>query len=297
MIIQKLKELNKLLFVIAMVALTIQVRAFQEDSIKANTHLKKKLILGGVAYASSMVLLNEAWYKNSPRQSFHFFNDNAEWYQVDKMGHSFTSFHLTRSGSTMFSQAGYSKGRSLIYGSLISFVIMTPIEWLDGYSTAYGASLGDIGANILGSSIYVGSKLLSDKKYFTLKYSFYRTDYAPLRPDVLGESWKSEWLKDYNGQTYWVSINMDQLIPVFPKWINLAFGTGVTGLVHARPDVNLQQGYNSYREFYVAFDPDLSDIRTSKKWIAVLINTLDMFHFPAPALEISKNGIKGRFFR
>ena len=48
------------------------------------------------------------------------------------------------------------------------------------------------------------------------KFSFHRTDYAPLRPDVLGDGLAEEIFKDYNGQTYWLSFDMDKFIK-FPK--------------------------------------------------------------------------------
>jgi hypothetical protein len=33
-----------------------------------------------------------------PRSDFHFINDNAEWLQMDKAGHIYSSYHLGRLG-------------------------------------------------------------------------------------------------------------------------------------------------------------------------------------------------------
>src|ERR1035438_10237615 len=50
--------------------------------------------LGGAAlYGGSLIVLNQYWYANYPKSKFHFFNDNAEWQQMDKCGHFFTSYY------------------------------------------------------------------------------------------------------------------------------------------------------------------------------------------------------------
>src|SRR6188472_3997050 len=44
-------------------------------------------------WAGSFFALNKAWYSGFPRSSFHFFNDNNEWNQMDKAGHMWTNYH------------------------------------------------------------------------------------------------------------------------------------------------------------------------------------------------------------
>jgi hypothetical protein len=46
----------------------------------------------------------------------------------------------------------------------------------------------------------------------------------PYRPNVLGSSLGTN-AKDYNGQTYWLSVNLHSFIKA-PKWLNLAIGYG-----------------------------------------------------------------------
>jgi hypothetical protein len=45
-------------------------------------------------------------------------------------------------------------------------------------------------------------------KRITPKFSFHTTQYAQYRPNVLGSSLAEQILKDYNGQTYWLSVNL-----------------------------------------------------------------------------------------
>ena len=41
------------------------------------------LFTEAVGASSSLVLLNEVWYKNYPKTPFHTFNDNDQWLQMD----------------------------------------------------------------------------------------------------------------------------------------------------------------------------------------------------------------------
>jgi hypothetical protein len=59
------------------------------------------------------------------------------------------------------------------------------------------------------------------------KFSFHTTQYQ-YRPNVLGSSLAEQMLKDYNGQTYWLSVNLHSFYKgsKIPKWLNLAIGYG-----------------------------------------------------------------------
>src|ERR1043165_2641325 len=63
-----------------------------QDSLAINKKRLRFLVIGGsVAYGTTLVALDQLWYKNSERQPFQFFNDNAEWKQVDKLGHFYSA--------------------------------------------------------------------------------------------------------------------------------------------------------------------------------------------------------------
>ena len=51
-------------------------------------------IIGGnvAAYGGTMIALYSTWYKNYPQSHFHFFNDNNEWLQIDKAGHTWSAY-------------------------------------------------------------------------------------------------------------------------------------------------------------------------------------------------------------
>lgn len=267
----------------------------QADSLTtdrtANTRLKLLAIGGGTGYTATMIGLNELWYKNTPRQPFAFFNDNAEWKQVDKVGHFYSAFYLSFGMSRAYQWCGLSQKKSSIAGGVSGFTLMTPIEIMDGFSQAYGASAGDLIANTAGCAFFVGQSVLWNEIRIYPKFSFHRTDYASLRPNVLGDGLVSESLKDYNGQTYWLCFDMDKFVR-FPEWLNLAAGYGADGLVYARDDQNHNAGYSGYRQYYLSLDFDLSALKPRSKLMKILVAAVNLVKLPAPAIEFSQNGAR-----
>src|SRR5690606_16525712 len=143
--------------------------------------------------------LNHVWYKNTDRQSFRFFNDNAEWKQLDKVGHFYACFYWREVPARTVRRYGMSDKEAGHTGALTGFAAMLPIELLDGYSDGYGASAGDVIADAAGPAFYLTQKLIWKEIRVRPKFSFHRTGYAPLRPSLLGDNLFSELVKDYNG--------------------------------------------------------------------------------------------------
>ena len=90
--------------------------------------------------SSALVGLHQLWYKDYPQSSFHFINDNNEWFQMDKAGHVFSCYHLSRLGAESFRWAGMSTKSQLLYGSASALAFMTAVEVFDGFSAEWGAS-------------------------------------------------------------------------------------------------------------------------------------------------------------
>jgi hypothetical protein len=238
-----------------------------------------------------LLVLSQTWYKQADKTSFHFFNDNREWKQVDKVGHLWTSFHQSRLGVDACRALHLPEKKAIIYGGLLGFVLQSPIELLDGYMADYGASAGDLGANALGSLAVISQELVWGQLRIMPKYSFHRTSYASLRPTVLGSNLAEELLKDYNGQTYWLSADVSTFLPRtshYPKWLNLAIGYGGERMVYGNPRTNTQMGYQAYRQYYLSFDLNLMNIKTRHAFLKKVFYVLSMVHLPAPAVEYNR---------
>lgn len=263
----------------------------KKDSSQVNRSRLRTLVIGSsVLYGAGLVGLNEVWYKNNPRTSFHFFDDSQEWKQVDKVGHFYGAYHFSKGASRAFRWAGLSQKQSVFWGAMTGIIVMTPIEILDGFSAEYGASWSDFFVNIGGSMFLLGQHALWNEVRIHPKFSFHRTRFPAQRPALLGKSFSEEILKDYNGQTYWFSVDIDKFLPKgnrYPKWLNVAVGYGAENMLFARDHQNTEVGLTPYRQFYLSFDWDLTAIKTKSKFLKTLIYFVNMIHLPAPALSFS----------
>lgn len=265
-----------------------------KDSIN-HKRLNTVLISGGVLYTGAMVGLNSVWYSQYDRQSFRFFNDWPEWKQIDKIGHVYSSFQLASITTRALQWSSVSKNKSDITGTISSFAIMSSIEILDGFSSGYGASASDWAANAIGSGLFLSQNLLWNEVRVYPKYSFHRTDLARQRPGTLGDGLLEEMIKDYNGLTVWLSVDMDKFMR-FPKWLNLAVGYGADNMIYARDLQNIEQGLNPYRQVYLSIDFDLTALKSRSKVVNTLIYFANMIKLPAPAIEFSRNSPKAHLF-
>ncbi|NJN43254.1 MAG: DUF2279 domain-containing protein, partial [Flammeovirgaceae bacterium] len=226
------------------------------------------------------------------RSSFHFFNDSKEWKQVDKVGHMYSTFQLSHMISRAFQWSNLPEKKSDWIGTLVGFGVISSIEIFDGFSSEYGASASDLTANAIGSGLYISQKLLWKEIRLHPKYSFHRTEYPQYNPDLLGSNLLEEMVKDYNGQTNWLSADMDKFIR-FPKWLNLAVGYGAEEMVNADDASNIQNGFMPYRQFYISLDVDLTGIKSKSKAINTLIFFANMIKIPGPTLEFSQGKVRG----
>lgn len=277
---------------------TLCAQAQQADSIndhgyRADNRVRNIALVSGAAYGAALYGLNKAWYEEFPRTKFHFFNDNAEWKQLDKAGHFYSAFHISQASIHLLQKAGITQKKANFWGGMMGFLILAPIEILDGYSAQYGASWGDLVANAVGSGTAMAQYMIWNEARIKPKYSFTPTSLAAKRPNVLGDGFHEEFLKDYNGQTYWLSIDVYAFLPSrskFPKWLNFVFGYGVENIVYANDQQNLTQGYNAHRQYYFGIDFDLSHFTGKSKVVNTLIYVVDLIHLPAPTLEYNRSG-------
>ena len=255
------------------------------------------VITEATAGGLTLLGLNQLWYSDFERSKFQTINDNNEWLQMDKLGHAFTAYQVGKFGADVLNWSGVSEKDQLLYGATLGFSFLTAVEVLDGFSKEWGFSWGDFAANASGTGLYIGQELLWKEQRITLKYSFHRTDFAAQRPDKLGVGLLEESLKDYNGQTYWLSANLHSFFKQskLPKWLNVAFGYGGEGLLAGTEakQIELFGQHNRQRQYYLSLDVDLTKINTNSHILRTLFNIFNVVKIPLPTLEFTdKNGIK-----
>jgi hypothetical protein len=272
----------------------VRAQDFFKASPTYNSGRVKGVIITEAAIGTAVTIgLQYLWYKNFPHSKFHFFNDNAEWLNIDKVGHATTAYNISAFQNNLFRWGGIRPGTAALIGTGTALAFMTMIEVMDGHSAKWGFSPGDMLANITGCLLFEGQQLLWHEQRISLKYSYHGTIFPQYYPAELGSNLPEKMLKDYNGQSYWLSFNIASFLPAsanFPRWLNAAVGYGAEGMIGARDNPTEIDGhpipsYQRYRQFYFSFDTDLYRIDGLSPLAGSLLELNRLIKTPAPALE------------
>ena len=287
-----LKRLFIILFALAILGVSFGQN--QQDT----TQIRKGRLIGvstlaGTAYIGGMTGLYYLWYKDYDQSNFHTINDNKAWLQVDKVGHSFSTYQMGRLAYTGFRWAGLDEKKSVWIGGTYGFVFLTTVEIFDGLSTNWGFSWGDVFANAAGTGLFIGQQLAWKEQRIQLKFSYSPSKYAQYNPELLGSNSTERFLKDYNAQTYWLSINPQSFSSsrkIFPKWLNIAIGYGAKGMIGTYNNPEEINGitipnFNRTRQFYLSLDLDLTKIKTRSEFLRLMLEVANMVKIPFPTLE------------
>ena len=253
-----------------------------------------------VAYPAAMSGLNNIWYQGYPKTNFFWRNDNSHWMGLDKVGHFTATYRIGQISSNLYSWAGVEFKKAAFIGSIVGFATISSIEIFDGNSSNYGASWGDLGANLLGASFLLYQSTWDDPyainfKLFTSKSAFIRYN-----PQQFGGSRPKQIFSDYNGQTYWLSFGMKKIVPldVIPDWLNIAVGYGADGLIGQTKNPQFTEdgaiipNFDRYRQYYLSLDIELRKIRTRYPFMNAVLKNVGFIKIPFPTLEFSKFGVK-----
>lgn len=275
------------------------------DSLKPN---KKRVIavtaFHTVVWAGSHLALNNAWYADYARTSFHSFNDLSEWNQMDKAGHIWSSYQVARGSAELWKWSGLGRNRSAILGGISGIAYESIIEIQDGYSSKWGFSWSDMAANLAGSGIFVLEETLWKEQRIQVKMNYWPARYSgelkARRDQLFSKTLPERILKDYNSQIYWFSANISSFIPKtgFPSWLNIAVGYGSGGLYGGRENTwtNNEGAAMDYtgipreRRILVSPDIDLTKIKTRSKALRSVFFLFNCIKMPAPAIEWSSKG-------
>jgi VanZ family protein len=270
----------------------------KKKQIAAFTH-------GGVIL-STLAILNKYWYNKEPRQQLSSFDDSKEWLQIDKVGHTFSTYLEARLSTSIWKWSGMEHQKSVLLGSGMALLYQTSFEIMDGTVATYGFSWSDIAANTVGASLFAFQELKWKEQRIQPKVSYTGQQYDPSTlqraQQLYGKVGTERFLKDYNGQTHWWSVNLKSFAKQskLPAWLNVAIGYGAQGMLggfeNKWKDVlgndMVRNDIVRYRQWYLAPDIDFTKIKTTKKGLKILFYVLNLVKFPAPGLELSNGKLK-----
>ena len=288
----------------------------------------------GLIITGVMSALYSSWYSGTETGGFHFYNDNKEWLQMDKMGHANSCYNFANFGYEALIMTGLDEKRSILYGGPLGLTIMTMVEIFDGLSSDWGFSWGDMGANLFGTGLFMGQQALWHEQRIALKCSYHYSGLSKYdvcnpvtmeRDYIMGKDWLDRLYEDYSGLTVWMAFDVKSLFMKedsrYPSWLGWAVGYGAEGMTgeynnlqpagHVGDDGCWGRGWEyapgqlaympdgaRQRRLFIAPDIDISRIPCKNKTLKHILRILSGIKLPTPALEYrpGEGGISWHWF-
>ncbi len=267
---------------------------------------------GAIAYTGTVIGLSDVWYSQFDRSKFHFYNDWGIWRNIDKLGHAYTAYLYTDLIYDINKWVGMKDRKSLWMAAGAASLFQLTIEVLDGYSERWGFSPWDIASNTAGSAFFVVQHLLWQEQRIRLKYSAFPQSYSTAVipslnnkgtmtyqervEELYGKGIASRIIKDYNGQTYWLSVNLASFGVPHPEWLNWAVGIGASDLYDGDNNKWISDGINYYAPFpqrtvfYLSPDINWSAFKGENAFLNTILDLLNYLKAPLPAVSVDTQG-------
>lgn len=247
---------------------------------------------GGGAAVLTLAGLYSIWYLDYPQSGFHTTNDWDNWMQMDKIGHANVAYVVGQSSYHAFKWAGWKEKRAVWYGGMVGWTYLAAVEVMDGFSDGWGYSWGDMAFNTVGAGLFISQQLGWKEQRMMIKFSYHNTVHPDYNPELLGSGGLQNVIKNYNGQTYWLSVNprsfAKESMPWFPKWLNIAGGYGATDMIDAKQTPReIEAGFIRHRQYYLSLDVDLRRIPMKSGFWKTLLHTISFIKIPAPTVQFN----------
>ncbi len=238
-------------------------------------------IVGG-SLAAAIVGLHvhqrNAWWSGQ-RGDFHIQDDWDYAVQADKVGHFTAGYILSYFTTEGMLTSGFNPEAATIIGSLIGLGYHTYVEIEDGYARDWGFSPSDMAANALGAGFFVLQHYVPALQSFQPKWMWVPTKWTGARPIPH----ETAVVDDYNASTFWMSIDIHNLLPQSMQaswlpWLNIAVGYAARNVGYFPEEPT--------RHLVIALDYNMVRLLPEGgsfwNWIR---QSMNMIKFPAPAIE------------
>ncbi|MDT8323602.1 MAG: DUF2279 domain-containing protein [Bacteroidota bacterium] len=254
-------------------------------------------LVGGTMFAVNAGIMGyyfATFYNDdyADRAPFHTFND---WYNadlnVDKLGHIWGSQTYARTLFHMFRWTGMKREPAMYWSSGLAMFYQLEMEVIDGMYEKWGFSWWDMGANTVGALWPNLQRVWPALQSVNIKMSYHPSD-------AVKAGWiEHDYLRDYDGFTYWLCLSVEDVLPhaarpYWPDWLGIAVGYGANRTMLGDGIYNSSGGVGEgEQEWYIALDYDMRALPGDGAFMDFVRESLNLFHFPAPALRITPSGI------
>ena len=291
--------------------------------LPADTFDQKRFwVSTGVAtgiYTGISIGLWNAWYRDYPTGGFRTFNDSGEWLDLDKVGHFGGAWKEAIWLHHALRWTGMDRRKAMWAAAGGSVLLQGTIEIMDGFSQQWGFSWYDMGANLAGTGLFIAQEIAWEDQRIKVKVSNSLPTYPDLtlvnengattqlrdRAEFLyGRGAYTRFVKDYNGQTMWITANPHSFLPEskLPKWLNIAVGYGGANMYGGYGNTWSVDGerfsldsedFPRHRQLFLSLDVDLERIPVRNRGLKFALGLLNFIKIPAPTLELTRrNGVR-----
>lgn len=248
-----------------------------------------RMLLVGGALLGSMVTIHiyqeNGWWKDN-RAPFHFQEDLTYGLWVDKIGHFYDGAVLTFAIGKSLRWANVPEQTALWIGAGSSLLFQTYIEVEDGFS-AWGFDRVDWLTDLGGAGWPLARHYVPFLQNFDLKLSYHPSDLLGGSAGIGFRGQQHLMMDDYEGQTFWLSAKVNNLLPrsiepYWPDFLAVAVGYGARNIAEPNP----------HRVWFVAPDIDMTKvIPQTTGFLRAFSEALNFIRLPLPAVQVSPNGI------
>lgn len=252
-----------------------------------------KIAVAGVFVGGNAALyeyFKKAWWSGQ-RADFHVNYDwDMQFRDMDKLGHALGGYQLARAGAGLLRAACVKDRKAMWWGAAYAAAFQLQIEVWDGYQAKYGFSPPDLLFNTIGAGFAVAQQEQPRLRAVTPTFSYARTPYAqhPERWPAGTAAHESRPSVDYAGQTYWLSTDVEALLPpdlkpLWPGILRLSIGHSVTDWI----DPATGQAIRGRRKLVATLDLNPERLPGQNRVWKTVKHQLAYYHFPAPALVLT----------
>ena len=240
--------------------------------------------VGGNAYLYSY--FKKAWWSGERSDGFFFHADWDENFRdQDKFGHAFGGYHLARFGAAFLRSACMSKPHAVMWSAAYAALFQLQIEIWDGLYEKYGFSYADLLANTTGTALAVLHETRPATRAIRPTISYWQSAAMRNSDNIPGELRPS---LDYSGQTYWLSADVNALLPqnakqYWPSFLRVSAGHSITDWIDPQTGANIR----AQRKLLLTIDFDAEKLPGDNRIWKTFKRQLGYIHLPSPALQLT----------
>jgi len=228
----------------------------------------------------------QAWWSGEKADHFFFHADWDENFRdQDKLGHAYGGYHLARFGRAYLRSACVSNAKAIAWSAAYAALFQLQIEIWDGMYKKYGFSYADLLANTAGTALAVLHETHPRTRAIKPTISYFPSAAMRNRDNIPGELRPS---LDYSGQTYWLSADIDALLPAqskpfWPSFLRVSIGHSITDWIDPLTGANIR----ARRKILLTLDFDAEKLPGENRIWKTFKRQLGYIHLPSPALQIT----------